>query len=52
MTVSLARNGMGLGNIWGRQKAEQMLKDAGFKNVDVREVEGDLFNCYYVAKKN
>ncbi|OLS20619.1 MAG: Trans-aconitate 2-methyltransferase [Candidatus Heimdallarchaeota archaeon LC_2] len=52
MTVSLARDGEGLGNMWGREKAEEMLKEAGFNNVDVKEVEGDLFNYYYIAKKN
>jgi|SRR5918994_1294113 SAM-dependent methyltransferase len=30
MTVSLAYNGEGLGTVWGRQKAEEMLKEAGF----------------------
>jgi hypothetical protein len=30
MTVSLAYNGEELGTVWGSQKAEQMLKEAGF----------------------
>ncbi|HEX6281482.1 MAG TPA: class I SAM-dependent methyltransferase [Nitrososphaera sp.] len=52
MTVSLAYNGEGLGTVWGRQKAEEMLKDAGFsEKVEVREVPGDIFNYYYIVHK-
>jgi len=51
MTVSLAQGGEGLGAMWGQQKARQMLGEAGFTHVDVAQVEGDLFNCYYVATK-
>jgi ubiquinone/menaquinone biosynthesis C-methylase UbiE len=50
MTVSLALDGEGLGAMWGEQRALQMLADAGFKNVDVKQVDGDLFNNYYIAK--
>jgi SAM-dependent methyltransferase len=52
MTVSLAYNGEGLGTVWGRQKAEEMLKEAGFsENIEVREVPGDIFNYYYIVQK-
>ena len=51
MTVSLALDGAGLGAMWGEQKALQMLADAGFTNVEVKRVEGDIFNNYYVAAK-
>lgn len=51
MTVSLAAGGVGLGSMWGRQLATSMLIDAGFKNVEVREVETDPFNNYYIAFK-
>jgi SAM-dependent methyltransferase len=50
MTVSLAHGGAGLGTAWGEQKALQMLADAGFDQVDVTQVEGDLYNNYYVAR--
>ena len=50
MSVSLGRDGLGLGNMWGKEKAMSMLKDAGFTNTTVKEVEGDIFNYYYVAK--
>ena len=49
MTVSLALDGMGLGTVWGKEKALAMLTDAGFPRVDVRQVEGDVFNNYYIA---
>jgi 2-polyprenyl-3-methyl-5-hydroxy-6-metoxy-1,4-benzoquinol methylase len=51
MTVSLAAGGMGLGAMWGEQKARQMLADAGFTSVDVKHVEGDILNNYYIATK-
>lgn len=51
MTVSLGEGGAGLGTVWGRQRALQMLGDAGFGDVEVREVEGDILNVYYVARK-
>lgn len=49
MTVSLALDGEGLGAMWGEQKALAMLADAGFAKVDVKQVEGDMFNNYYIA---
>ena len=49
MTVSLALDGMGLGTVWGKQRALAMLADAGFRRVEVRQVEGDVFNNYYIA---
>lgn len=51
MTVSLALGGVGLGTVWGEQLARQMLADAGFSNVEVKSVEGDLFNNYFIADK-
>jgi ubiquinone/menaquinone biosynthesis C-methylase UbiE len=52
MTVSLADGGMGLGAMWGEQKALQMLSDAGFTSVDVEYVDGDIANAYFIATKN
>jgi SAM-dependent methyltransferase len=52
MTVSLADGGMGLGAMWGEQKALQMLGDAGFTSVDVEHVEGDIVNTYFIAAKD
>ena len=51
MTVSLALGGEGLGNMWGQQKARELLAEAGFKSVEIKMVEGDIMNAYYVCKK-
>jgi SAM-dependent methyltransferase len=49
MTVSLAQGGMGLGTMWGEQKAREMLADAGFTSVAAAHVDGDVINTYYIA---
>jgi hypothetical protein len=49
MTVSLAHNGAGLGTAWGTQLARQMLKEAGFNEVQVFE-RVDPMNSLYVAR--
>lgn len=51
MTVSLAQDGDGLGTMWGRERAIQMLTDAGLAVEEVVEVEGDLLNLYYFASR-
>ena len=51
MTVSLALDGAGLGAVWGEQLALQMLGEAGFVDVDVRTVPGDIINNYSLARK-
>jgi SAM-dependent methyltransferase len=51
MTVSLAQNGAGLGAVWGEQKALTMLAEAGFTDVRVEKVPGDIVNNYYVATR-
>jgi len=51
MTVSLALGGEGLGTVWGEQLALQLLAEAGFKDVAVNKVEGDIMNNYYIATK-
>jgi hypothetical protein len=52
MTVSLAYNGEGLGTVWGSQKAEQMLKEAGFsEKIEVRLVPGDICSIITILCK-
>jgi SAM-dependent methyltransferase len=51
MTVSLADDGMGLGTMWGEQKAREMLRDAGFTSVRTEHVDGDVTSVYYIATK-
>ena len=50
MTVSLAQGGEGLGAMWGEQKARELLAEAGFTSVDVRLLEHDPFNAYFVVR--
>jgi ubiquinone/menaquinone biosynthesis C-methylase UbiE len=52
MSVSLASGGPGLGAMWGREKALEMLADAGFENVRVEMLPHDPLNFYYVAVKS
>lgn len=51
MTVSLAQGGDGLGTMWGEQLARKMLADAGFTVQDVKRIEGDIENAYYIVTK-
>ena len=51
MTVSLAYGGEGLGTCWGRQKALELLAEAGFAESTVETIEGDLEHLYYIAWK-
>ncbi len=51
MTVSLAQDGMGLGTMWGKEMALEMLQKAGFRNVEVKNLEHDFQNNYYIVRK-
>ena len=51
MTVSLALGGDGLGTVWGEQTAVRMLGEAGFTDIEVKNVETDPFNSFYLARK-
>lgn len=52
MTVSLAQGGDGLGTVWGRQLAEEKLREAAFSEaIDVKQIDGDILNYYYVVRK-
>lgn len=51
MTVSLAIGGMGLGAMWGQEKALQMLNDAGFIEIDIKRLDHDFQNDYYIVRK-
>jgi len=50
MSVSLAGGGPGLGAMWGKQKALEMLAKAGFKDVVVESLDHDILNYYYVCR--
>ena len=49
MPVGLGDNGMGLGMMWGRQKAAALLREAGFQNVELCRMDYDPFNLHYLC---
>jgi Zn-dependent membrane protease YugP len=36
--------------MWGQELALEMMGKAGFRDIKVERVEGDLMNNYYVAR--
>jgi ubiquinone/menaquinone biosynthesis C-methylase UbiE len=52
MTVSLAYGGMGLGAMWGKEKALQLLAEVGFQQVEIKQLAHDLQNDYYIIRKH
>lgn len=51
MTVSLAAGGAGLGTCWGEELALEMLSAAGFSEVRVEQLEHDIQNNFYLARR-
>lgn len=51
MPVGLVDAGAGLGMMWGREKAIEMLTDAGFTHVSVEEIPEDTFNDHFLCRK-
>ena len=47
MSVSHAQNGIVLGAMWGKEKAVEILKEAGFSKVEVKILPQDFQNYYY-----
>jgi len=43
---------MGLGTMWGEQKAREMLTDAAFISIEAAHVDGDILNTYLIATKS
>jgi SAM-dependent methyltransferase len=52
MTVSLAYHGAGLGAMWGKEMALEMLADASFTSVEVHQLSHDVQNYYYIVRKD
>lgn len=52
MPVGLVDGGAGLGMMWGRQKAVEMLRQAGFGQIDVLEMPNDSFNLHFYCRKS
>ncbi len=52
MTVSLAAGGLGLGTMWGQEKALELLRAAGFTDIEVTQLPHDAMNDYYIIRKH
>ncbi|MDJ0780952.1 MAG: class I SAM-dependent methyltransferase [Desulfosarcinaceae bacterium] len=50
LPVGLEGGGAGLGMMWGRQKAAELLSTAGFTKVHVEEIPHDPFNLHYYCR--
>lgn len=51
LPVGLNDQGAGLGMMWGRQKAVEMLRQAGFSEVTVKEMAFDPFNLHFQCRR-
>ena len=50
MPVGLVDQGTGLGMMWGRERAESLLREAGFDSIELQEMEHDPFNLHYLCR--
>lgn len=50
LPMGLNNQGAGLGMMWGRQRAVKLLKQAGFSEVAVLEMDFDPFNLHYQCR--
>ncbi len=50
MTVSLAADGAGYGAMWGRERARDLFRRAGFRDVEVHKLEHDPVGVFYVCR--
>ena len=51
MPVGLNDGGEGLGMMWGKTAAVEMLSKAGFRNVEVCEIPDDPFNTHFLCRQ-
>jgi SAM-dependent methyltransferase len=51
LPVGLVDGGAGLGMMWGRETAVDMLKEAGFNKIQVLEMPDDPFNFHFFCRK-
>jgi hypothetical protein len=50
MPVGRVNGGLGLGMMWGRQQAVDLLEAAGFDQVEVSPFPNDDFNLHYQCR--
>jgi ubiquinone/menaquinone biosynthesis C-methylase UbiE len=49
MPIGLNDNGSGLGMMWGKQQAIDLLKQAGFSTVCAEDIPNDAFNLHFLC---
>ena len=52
LPVGLCDQGLGLGMMWGRQRAVKMLKEAGFQHVEILAMDFDPFNDHFLCRQD
>ena len=52
MPVSLAEGGQGLGTMWGKEKATELLTEAGFDLIGIEQLEHDPQNNYFILRRS
>jgi 2-polyprenyl-3-methyl-5-hydroxy-6-metoxy-1,4-benzoquinol methylase len=50
LSVSLAQGGAGLGTCWGRGRAEALLREAGFTQMERHALPHDILNDFYLLR--
>lgn len=48
--ISIGQGGPGLGTFWGVETAQEMLRSAGFSEIETHELPHDPINAYFVAR--
>jgi len=51
LPVGMAGGGAGLGMMWGREQASQLLEAAGFSRVTIEAIPNDPFNLHFLCRK-
>ncbi|WP_178371892.1 hypothetical protein [Desulfacinum infernum] len=51
LPVGRVDGGAGLGMMWGRERALDLLRQAGFTQVEVQTMSHDPFNDHYLCRK-
>lgn len=50
LPVGLNDKGCGLGMMWGQEKAEALLGEAGFEHIEITAMEHDPVSFHYLCK--
>lgn len=40
-----------IGTLWGRERAERMLREAGFNQIEVHQLAHDFQNYFYIVRR-